>query len=230
MLGDFTETIDDLIEICRLLYDRRLICSSGGNVSLRIDKKVYITPTGGTLWRLKPNDLVEIDFETGSVIGAGRPSKELGFHLGLLHANPNNKAVIHVHPTMTISFSCKFNKPGLNVVPSTNAGFYIRAGQIPMLPYFPSGSHDLHNRVNELAEDFNTILLGNHGIVVSRQTLLEAFNVTEEIEQNFHIYNLIGKKGRCLTEREKSDLDTKIGRHWPNFDKYSELFSKEFNI
>lgn len=225
MLGDKTETIDDLLEICQLLYNRRLICSSGGNISLRIDDTLYITPTGGTLWHLKQNDLVRVNFDTGNVIGSGKPSKELGFHLGLLHANLNNKAVIHVHPTMTIAFSCLYTKPGLNIVPSTNAGFYIRAGQIPMLPYSPSGSHDLHSGVNDLAKDFNTILLANHGIVVSRPTLLEAFNVTEEIEQNFHIYNLVGKQGRCLTDIEKSEIDTKIGRSWPKFEKYSELFS-----
>lgn len=221
-----TESLEELCEYCHLLYRKNLICSTGGNVSLRIGEQVLITPTGATLGILKPSDVVTIRLDTGEVIGNGRPSKELGFHLGMFRAHPELRGIIHVHPTASLAFSARHPESKLNAVPATNAGFYVRSGQIPMLPYFLSGSQPLHEAVNHLAVDFTTIMLGLHGLIVGRKTLLEAFNATEEIEQNCEIYLLAGEEAQFLTKEQCITIDQALNRTWPTSEKYSAFFKK----
>lgn len=224
MPANSTEGVEELCEYCHLLYQKNLICSAGGNVSLRVGDNVLITPTGGTLGQLQPSDIVTTRLDTGEVIGEGRPSKELGFHLGMFRAHPELMGVVHVHPTASVAFSARYPTPKLNAVPATNAGFYVRSGQIPMLPYFPSGSKALHDAVNHLVGDFTTILLGLHGSIVGRKTLLEAFNATEEIEQNCEIYLLAGEGAQFLTVEQRAGVDKALNRVWPDPEKYLAFF------
>jgi len=221
-----SDGMNELCEISHLLYNKNLICSSGGNVSVREGDKVYITATGATLGQLQPSDVVTVDYTTGKVLQGGIPSKELGFHLSILRSNSEIHGVIHVHPTASVAFSAQNPTAKLNAVPATNAGYYVRSGQIPMLPYFPSGSKALHEAVDYLASDFNTILLRLHGLIVGRKTLLEAFNATEEIEQNCQIYFLSGEKAHFLTQDQCDAIDKALGRSWPSPEKYTDFFSK----
>lgn len=225
MIGTEFETLEDLCEAGRILYEKGLICSSGGNLSLRQGDWMYISSTGANLNRLVPDDLVKVRLEDGVVEGPGKPSKELGFHLGMLRAHPQARAVVHVHPTACVAFSARYPSTGLNAVPATNAGFYVRAGQIPMLPYYHSGSPELHAAVNRLASCFQTVMLANHGLIVARRTLLEAVNVTEEVEQNCQIYLLAGPDARYLTPQQMLEIDQKLNRTYPEPGRFADLFS-----
>ncbi len=220
------DTLQDVCDVCHLLYQRNLIVSSGGNVSLRLLDKMYITRTGAFLGKITPEELVEVQIKDGRVIGAGRPSKELGFHLGMLRAHPETGAVIHVHPTAVVAYTVRHPTPGLFALPPTNAGFYVRAGQIPLLPYFHSGSAELHAAVTRLAADFKVIALANHGIIVARPTLQEALNVVEEIEQNCQIYLMAGEKSYCLTPQQCAEIDAMLGRAWPEPASYANFFNQ----
>jgi L-fuculose-phosphate aldolase len=215
--------LEALCQACHILYEKGLICSLGGNVSLRIDDTVYITPTGGALGRLQPEDMVRVGFENGITIGDGHPSKELGAHLGMLHSNPDLHAVVHVHPTNLIAYTARYPKLGAFRIVPTNAAFYVRAGQIPLLPYYHSGSAELHQAVSRLAADYPTIALANHGIMVIRKSLLAAVDVIEEIEQNCEIYLLAGENGNYLTEKQIREIDMALGRNWPEPNKYADL-------
>jgi ribulose-5-phosphate 4-epimerase/fuculose-1-phosphate aldolase len=224
MLGQQSEGPEELCEACHTLYRQGLIYSAGGNVSVRVSDEVYITPTGGALGQMKPDDLVRVRLE-GQVIGSGRPSKELGMHLAIYYARPEARAVIHPHPPHAIAYSARYPTPGLNVIPPTNAGFYIRAGQVPMLPYFHSGSPELHGAVDHLAGEFEVVLLGNHGVIAAGPSLLHAINIVEELEQNCQVLLLAGEGARCLTAGQCADIDRKLGRTWPAPVDYEDWFT-----
>jgi L-fuculose-phosphate aldolase len=220
------EDLQSVCDTCHSLYDRNLIVSSGGNVSLRQGDKMYITRTGATLGTIQTSELVEVQVGDGTVTGEGKPSKELGFHLGMLRAHPEMHAVIHVHPTAVVAYSARYPTPGLFALPPTNAGFYVRAGQVPLLPYFHSGSEELHEAVTRLAVDFTVIALAIHGLIVARPTLQKALNVVEEIEQNCEIYLMASEDGHYLTPQQCVEIDTKLGRKWPDPAEYDIFFSK----
>lgn len=224
MLGQKPEGPEQLCEACHILYRQNLIYSAGGNASVRVDDEVYITPTGGSLGQIKPEDLVRVDLD-GQVIGAGRPSKELGMHLAMYHARLEARGVLHPHPPHAVAFSARYATPRPNAIPPTNAGFYIRAGQVPMLPYFHSGSRQLHEAVNHLASDFAVVLLGNHGLIAAGPTLLDAINIIEELERNCQVLLLAGEGAQYLTAQQCAEIDAKLGRTWPSEEKYEEWFA-----
>ena len=45
----FPNEVDELIEISRLCYERRLVSAAGGNVSVRAGKGILITASGVSL-------------------------------------------------------------------------------------------------------------------------------------------------------------------------------------
>lgn len=223
MLGHPPEGPEALCQACHLMYSRGLIYSAGGNASVLIGDEVLITPTGGALGHMRPEDLVRVTLD-GEVIGQGRPSKELGMHLAMYQKRAEARGVIHPHPSAAVAYSACHPTPRLNAIPPTNAGFYVRAGQVPLLPYLHSGSRELHEAVRHLAADFSVILLGNHGLIASGPTLLDAINAAEEVEQNCHILLLAGEGARTLTEGQRAHIDQARGRTWPDPADYADWF------
>ena len=86
-----------LAEVCKLLYDRNLTVSAGGNMSVRINEgEILITPSGRNKGMLEPEDMVKLNLD-GEVLSEGRPSIEHRFHLALYRMNPETNAVVHCH-------------------------------------------------------------------------------------------------------------------------------------
>ena len=62
---------EQLADYCRMLYDRNLTVSAGGNMSVRInDREVIITPSGRNKGLLEPEDMVKISID-GVPLSAG---------------------------------------------------------------------------------------------------------------------------------------------------------------
>ena len=65
---------EKLASVCKMLYDRQLTVSAGGNMSIRIGySEVLITPSGRNKGLLQPEDMVLIGTD-GSVLSEGKPS------------------------------------------------------------------------------------------------------------------------------------------------------------
>ena len=87
-----------LTDICKLLYDRQLTVSAGGNMSIRLnEREILITPSGRNKGMLEPEDLIKMDLD-GNVLSSGKPSIEHKFHLALYRKNPDTNAVVPVTP------------------------------------------------------------------------------------------------------------------------------------
>ncbi len=208
------DTIQDLIEYTRLLYDRRLVHAEGGNTSIRIGDEVWITRTGAVLGRVTKEDLTRMLLD-GSVLEGAKPSKEWPMHMAFYCARPQAHAVVHIHPTYSIAYSTLVPEPSLDAVPAYSSAVYRRAGQVPMIPYCAVGSQALHDAVAQLAPYFHAVLLQQHGLTVAASDLSNAMGITEEIEQACHIALLTEMKGHQLTEQQKAAIDALQGRTWP---------------
>jgi len=204
--------LGDLLRYSRLLYDQGLICATGGNTSVRLGDTVWVTETGAVLGDLEAENLVPVGLD-GTVLGEGRPSKELGMHLALYVARPEVSAVMHAHPLRCIAYSARRQAGEDAMVPYT-AAFYLRAGQVPMVPYFPSGSDELHEAVAELAPRFHAILLKSHGVIVGAPAPRTALGIVEEMEQNAHLGLILGSEGSHLTPTQCAAIDKSLGRAW----------------
>jgi ribulose-5-phosphate 4-epimerase/fuculose-1-phosphate aldolase len=210
-----TGLIDELIAASRALYDRKLIHAAGGNTSIRDGDFVWISQTGAELGKLTEDKIVKVDLQ-GRVLEGTAPSKEMGMHLAMYRAREKARAVIHVHPTYSIAFSTLISRESNDVVPPYTMAFYVRAGRVPMIPYFPSGAHSLHEAVEALAPLHHAILLRQHGLIVAGADMSSAMGIVEEVEQCCQIAVVTALKGAPLTEAQLQAIDASLGRSWDN--------------
>ncbi len=193
-----------IADTCHHLYERELVSSTGGNVSMRVGDRILITPTGCSLRSVKPDELVLTDL-SGKTIGTGKPSKEVYLHSTAYRARPEVRAVIHVHSPCSIALCCRRNcKEG--ELPSVTPGYVLRVGKLPVVPYNRPGSMELAASIETPIVGHDAVMLQNHGLVAVGVNLEQAVNIAEEVEENAKIYLLAGEEARVLTTREIEDI------------------------
>src|SRR5271157_704654 len=155
---------EELSIVCREVYERGMVSSSGGNISLRINNGLLITPTGVSLGRITPECVVEVGLD-GVVRSPGRPSKELIFHLQAYLTRPDIGAVVHVHSPYAVTLTCMLAKEPFPV-PIMTPGYAVRVGNLPMIPMMVPGTPALAEAVRTVIADRDSVLLAKHGVVV----------------------------------------------------------------
>lgn len=190
-----------LTQACLEVYQREMVSSSGGNISIRLDDGLLITPSGYSLGKLNPQDLVKVGFD-GQALSPGRPSKELIFHLNMYNHRVEVGAVVHVHTPYAICLSSMIAKEAF-AIPSMTPGYAIRVGRLPAIPFYVPGSRELAETIQRVLTDRDSVLLCKHGLVTVGKDLQTAINLAEEIEENAKIYIMGGAKAASLTEEEE---------------------------
>jgi len=166
-----------LAEVCKLLYDRNLTVSAGGNMSLRLNEKEFIiTPTGRNKGLLRPDEMVLMNIG-GKILSDGKPSVERAFHIALFKANPETNSVIHCHPLYCTALAVK----GERIKSALTPEGVLLLGDVPMIGYFTPGSKKLAEAVAENSSH-RAMLMARHGAITQGRTIEEAFNRMEELE------------------------------------------------
>jgi ribulose-5-phosphate 4-epimerase/fuculose-1-phosphate aldolase len=198
---------DALVERGRSLYDRGYAHGSSGNLSVRIDGGILITPTGSSLGRLDPLKISKVD-EQGKHVAGDPPSKEAFLHLAMYAERPAARAIVHLHCTCAVAISCLVHENPRDVLPPITAYYVMRVGKLPLIPYFKPGDRALAEAVRAEAKQHRAVLLANHGPVVSGKSLDEAVDNAEELEATAKLVLAIGERPvRPLTAAQVSDLE-----------------------
>lgn len=176
--------------MARSIFSRSLTHGSTGNISLRVDDGILVTPTGSSLGTVQPGELSLID-EHGTHIGGARPSKEAFLHAAVLRARPSARAVIHTHSTYSAAVSCLAEVDETNVLPPLTAYFAMRIGRLPLLPHHAPGDDALGPLAEATARDHVALLLRNHGPIVAGTSLSAALDALEELEETAKLHLLL---------------------------------------
>lgn len=189
-------------QACHLLYERRLVTGSGGNLSLRVGEKVYLTPTGYSLRDMSPDMVVTVDMD-GQVFDGEKPTMEAGMHLGILRERPDINVVCHVHGAYIIAASSTLF-PAPDTFPPLTPGFVYHAHPLPMLPFMAPGTRVLAETVTrELSlPTRKALVLQNHGLVTLGKDLKEALNVAEEIDDVARICVFTKGKAKVISQED----------------------------
>ena len=187
----------ELVRICRMLYDHQLTVSAGGNMSVRInDSEILITPSGRNKGMLEIEDLVVIDSK-GKVLTEGKPSIEHKFHLALYNMNFDTNAVIHCHPLHCVTLAVRKENVKSNITPEG----VLLLGDVPMIGYYTPGSKKLVDAVAAVG-DHKAILMERHGAITQGRNLEEAYNRMEELEFQAKLQLLCGD----VTDLPKAEI------------------------
>src|SRR4051794_21948575 len=84
----------DLVATARRTVADGLVVGTSGNVSVRVDDTVLVTPTGVPYDRLTPGDLCGVSLDGRRVLGPLVPTSELPMHLAV-YRSTGARAVVH---------------------------------------------------------------------------------------------------------------------------------------
>ena len=197
--------IDTFIAANRKASELGLILFSSGNLSLRVDAgRMIIKTMGAQMGALSPKEVSLCSIGEGKALDGKAPSKELGFHSGILRERNDANAVFHFQSTYATAIAC---------MKETAFNFHI----IPEIPHFigtPSyveyqtpGSRELAEAVVEAARAHDMVILRNHGLVTVgaglEDVIMKAryFELACEILIHVKDPSTISKKDAALLKR-----------------------------
>lgn len=169
-----------IVEYGALLWQRRLVTGSSGNLSVRLaDGDLIVTPTLGSLRNLRPGDLVRTDAQGRPREGTGRPTSELPLHVAAFAARPDAHVVMHTHPTFCVVWS----KMG-RMFERDTVGARETLGEVAWTPYRPPGSQQLAEvTAQAFAAGADIVLMERHGVSALAHTFEQAFLGTDLAEE-----------------------------------------------
>jgi ribulose-5-phosphate 4-epimerase/fuculose-1-phosphate aldolase len=204
--ADHADVGTSIVDLGASLFSRGLTFGRTGNLSVRVDDEVLVTPTGVSLGALDPDALSVVDLEGNHVSGA-KPSKEAFLHAAVYRSRPDAGAVVHLHSTHAVAVSCLADVDPTNVLPPLTAYYVMRVGTLPLLPYHAPGDTSLKQVAERTALDHPCFLIANHGSVVAAADLTAAADAAEELEETARLFLLLRGQGtRPLSSDQVADL------------------------
>ncbi len=198
---------EQIAQFGRSLFMRGYGYGSSGNISVRIDDGILVTPTNSCMGFLEPEQISKVSFDGNHLSGA-KPSKETFFHLAMYEERPDDHAIVHLHSTHSVAVSCLDGIDEENVLPPLTAYYVMKVGKLPLVPYFRPGDKSLVDAVRVCAREHHAMLLANHGPIVSAKALDAAVYSAEELEETAKLFLLLeGQATRPRDEKQIAELN-----------------------
>ncbi|MGL4325764.1 MAG: 3-oxo-tetronate 4-phosphate decarboxylase [Beijerinckiaceae bacterium] len=201
---------EDMVRYAKSLFDRGYTVGSSGNISVRCEDGMLITPTNSCLGFLDPARIAKID-SSGRHCAGDKPSKEVFLHQAFYETRPGAGAVVHLHSTYATMLSCLENVDVNNAIPPLTPYVVMRVGRVPVLPYVAPGDAAMGDLIRACGGAFSAVLLANHGPVVAGQDLASAVFASEELEETAKLAVLArGSTPRLLTAANIAELEKRF--------------------
>ena len=173
---------EEIVGAARALVDNGLVRGAGGNVSVREDDCMWISPSGYSFLDASPEDYPGVSLATGQIVhGDKRPSSEVLMHLAIYRRRPEVTAVIHTHPPITLALTAT----GQTLRPMF-ADYYVYLGaNVPHLPYITVTTPELAAAVEQAVSqpDCVGMVLRNHGAITLGTSIKQAYFRTLAMEE-----------------------------------------------
>lgn len=179
-----TELKELVIEYGKKYKSSGLVVGTWGNISLRNEGKIFITPTAMDYDSLTPDDIVVCDINGNILEGKRKPSTEISAHLAIYNKRQDVNAIIHTHSIYaTAMAAARKNIPAI-----VEDIAMIIGGEVPCAKYAHPGTPELGENIIEVLENKNAVLLANHGAIGMGRNLEEAYLVCQVLEKAARVY------------------------------------------
>jgi L-fuculose-phosphate aldolase len=191
----------EVASFMRRLYKQSLTTTSGGNISMRISGDIILlTPSSTDKGRMKWKEIGIMSIIGENLTPDLKPSMESEMHLSIYRKMKDVKAVIHAHPVFASSFTALKSE----IRTDLTAEAYAVLGEPLKVPYALMGTEKLAELVSESALRSGVLLLENHGVLTTGESLLQAFDRIEVLENAAKmtlIAEITGKKSPLTLSR-----------------------------
>lgn len=199
------ELREEIVRVCRRLWQAGLIAGPDGNVSARLpDDLVLVTPSGLSKVDVTAEQLAIVRLDGAHVAGPLHASSEVKMHLRLYRRRADVRAVVHAHPPTATAFAVAGEDFMAPVLPEV----IFQMGGVPLVPYATPGTDAVADGLEPFLEQHDAFLLANHGATTVGATLREAHQRMESLEHAARIIAAARALGRVneLTEQQARAL------------------------
>ena len=186
---------EQICEMGHRLWKRAYVDGNGGNMAIRVGEDIAIcTPTLVSKGSLQPSDMCLVDFEGNQLCGTKKRTSEILMHLQMMKKQPKAVATCHCHPPYATAFAVAGIAPPTCMLPE-----YEVFCAVGIAPYRTPGSPEMGKLVADLTDEYNTILMANHGVVTwSHNNIEEAYWRMEIIEAYCRTIVVAGQLGKPI--------------------------------
>lgn len=170
---------EEIVAVGKKLWQRQYVDGNGGNISYRIGpNEVLCTPTLCSKYDLTPELISMVDLDGNQLAGSAARTSEIFLHLEIYKTVPEAKGVVHCHPPHATAYAITGRVPPSGIVPE----FDVFVGAVALTPYETPGTKEFAETVIPYVKNYNTVLLGNHGIVCWADSVTHAEWYAEVLE------------------------------------------------
>src|ERR1700759_2929831 len=204
--SEVTEKRQSSIDACLRMNALGINQGTSGNISLRHEAGMLITPTSVPYEDMRSEQIVYMGLD-GSHDPAQRPSSEWRFHLDILRARPEVNAVVHAHPPHSTMLAIM----GLEILPVHYMIACAGGDSIRCAPYATYGTQELSEHAVKALEGRSACLLAHHGMIAVGPSLAKAMWLAVEVEalaRQYHGCLQIGTPPLL----SKAEIETVLGK------------------
>ncbi len=166
----FEDKKNELIEYGRMAGDKNYTPGISGNLSARCGDMVVITSSGVANGYLTENDFAVVDFD-GNAIEGEKPSSERMLHIEFYKKRPEMNYVMHVHSPYLTAFATA----GIALDDKISPEIIYCFEKIPLAEYSIPGSKELVEKTSKYFENYDVVLMANHGVIIAGKDIKGAF-------------------------------------------------------
>jgi len=184
---------------------------TSGNISVRWQEGILLTPTGIPYEELNPEDICYQNWE-GEVEGRLERSSEWRFHLAIQKNRKDVNAVVHTHSNHATALAIQeMEIPAIHYMVAAGGGPNIRCA-----PYATFGTKELSQHALKALENRKCCLLAHHGVIATGSSISKALWLAGEVETLAKQYLLIlstGKEAKLLSGDEIERVRIKMSEY-----------------
>jgi L-fuculose-phosphate aldolase len=169
---------DKLVATAKKMSALGLTPGMSGNVSVRTQSGMLVTPSGMAYDALIPDDAVAVQLDGTIRPGQRTPSTEWQLHRDILASRRDVEAIVHTHSLFSTTLSMLRRS-----IPAVHYMVVLAGGdEIPCAEYATFGSAELALNAVTALRGGSACLLANHGMVALGSTLDGALRLAAEVE------------------------------------------------
>ncbi len=172
-------------KVGQALFQRGMVCSQSGNLSIRMGDHLIITRRGSNMGDLQEKDLVETGISRNDR-ATPFASVELPVHR-LIYQNTQARAIVHAHPTHVTALSMAERE-----ITASELEIFCVLGKVPVVGWGmevkPGGLAEV---ISEALKENHIVAVRGHGTFAIGTIMAEAFNSTTALEEACEILCLM---------------------------------------
>ena len=192
-----------IIETYKKHLDIGLNVGSEGNISIRENQKVYITPSGIDIKDLKEEQISIVNLD-GIKSSRTKPSSEVDLHLMLYKNREDIGSVVHCHSDWASTLSClRKDILQFHYMVAEFGGNDIKCAE-----YATFGTKKLAKNVLKAIKKRKGCLMANHGQICVGKNLEAASHLSIALEKlsKQYFFCLLSKKFKMLSDLEMKEV------------------------